>query len=148
MIITITGASSGIGEALCMHYAKSGNTICLLAQNEQALQKVAQTCRDRGAKTFVYTANVKDAEVMHSVSEAILKEAGLPDIVIANAGIRIEDPVSYVGSVDAYEMMMVNYIGVINSFASFIEPMTKERKGHLVAISSIAAYRATPNSEI
>ncbi len=148
MIIVVTGASSGIGEALCMHYAVGGNTICLLAQNVPALEKVEQACRAQGAKTFIYAADVKDAAAMQRASEAMLKDAGVPDVVIANAGIRIEDPASYVGSAAAHEIMMVNYIGVVNTFASFIEPMMQQNKGHLCAISSIAAYRATPNSGI
>ncbi|MDX1922051.1 MAG: SDR family NAD(P)-dependent oxidoreductase [Alphaproteobacteria bacterium] len=148
MVIVITGASSGIGEALCLHYAMRGNTICLLAQNLTALENVAERCRAQGATAFVYGADVKDAPAMQRASEAIIHEAGVPDIVIANAGIRIEDPASYVGSNAAYEIMMVNYIGVINTFATFIEPMKKNGKGHLCAISSIAAYRATPNSGI
>jgi short-subunit dehydrogenase len=147
-IIVITGASSGIGEALCMHYAKTGQTLCLLARNVSAMENVARACRSQGAQAFVFGVDVCDASKMKSIGEDILARIGLPDLVIANAGIRIEDPAIYTDSTAAYDIMMTNYIGVINTFATFIEPMKKNRKGHLVAITSIAALRATPNSGI
>ena len=148
MNIVITGASSGIGEALCKYYARPGVTLCLLAQNKAALDEVASICAQQGARTFVYCADVSDAAQMNEVNRNIIAETGLPDIVIANAGIRIEDPISYENSTAATQMVMTNYIGVINTFATFIDPMKRRKSGHLVAISSIAALRATPNSGI
>lgn len=145
MLIFITGTSSGIGAALSLHYAKPGNTLCLLSRNVAAMEQTATACRARGAQTIVYEGDVRDAKRMQEVGDAILKTAGTPDIVIANAGIRIEDPPSYVGCTAPLDIIMTNYIGVVNTFAPFIEPMTHKRAGHLVAITSIAAHRATPN---
>ena len=99
-------------------------------------------------KTFLYCADVGDAARMGEVSRDILETVGVPDVVIANAGIRIQDPVSYETSASAAQVVMTNYIGVINTFASFIDPMKQRRRGHLVAVSSIAALGATPNSGI
>ncbi len=149
MRIVITGSSSGIGAALCRYYARPGFTICLIAHNNMpALKEVADSCIKKGAMTFVYSADVSDAGSMKSVSNDILEKIGVPDVVIANAGIRIEDPANYVDSPSAQQVMMTNYIGVINTFASFIEPMKQRKKGQLAAISSISALRATPNSGI
>ena len=146
--IVITGASSGIGAALAVHYAAPGVLLCLIARTEAAMREVAQQCIARGSAVNVYVADVTDAARMREVSTQILAEVGLPDLVIANAGIRIEDPADYTYSTAAAEIMAVNYHGVIHSFASFIAPMKQRGSGHLVAVSSIAALRATPNSGI
>jgi short-subunit dehydrogenase len=148
MLVIITGASSGIGEALSLNYAKAGHTLCLLSRTRSELERVASLCREAGSIADVYCVDVSDAPGMERVGLDILSKHGTPDLVIANAGIRIEDPVSYVASSAAQDVMQVNYFGVINTFAPFIASMIERRCGHLVAISSIGAIRATPNSGI
>ena len=148
MKIVITGASSGIGAALANYYAKSGVTLALLARNSEALDCVATACRLSGATAIVYPVDVIDGHAMRATAQNIVDHIGLPDIVIANAGIRIEDPADELSSVKALDIMMVNYIGVILSFEPFIQAMKLRKSGKLVAISSIAALRATPNSGI
>jgi len=148
MRVLITGASSGIGAALCRRYAKPGNTVHLLAQNRAGLEAAAKACAESGAEARVHCADVSDAAQMTRIGGEIIAGSGLPDIVVANAGIRMEDPAGYENSTAAYDVMMVNYIGTVNTFSPFIGPMMRRGGGHLAAVSSIAALRATPNSGI
>ena len=148
-IIYITGASSGIGAALAKYFAAPGVTLCLLANADRdALEGVATECAQRGAKTETFLGDVVDRERMHAISRDIIARFGLPHLVIANAGICPVDPDDYVASHDPHDAMAVNYFGVIHTFAAFINPMKQRRSGHLVAVSSVSALRATPNSGI
>lgn len=148
MLVVVTGASSGIGEALSVKYAKAGHRVCLLSRTSSELTRVAQLCKAVSGTADVHCVDVTDAPAMQRVAEEIISAHGTPDVVIANAGIRIEDPENYIGSTAAQDVMQVNYFGVINTFAPFISAMKDRQQGHLVAISSIGAIRATPNSGI
>jgi len=144
--IWITGASSGIGEALADFYATPGTTLAILAPSESKLRVVAERCREKGAVVYEYTADVRDIENSRKYAGHFLEQVGSVDIVIANAGIRgVEDEEFQEWQIPE-ELMQVNYMGVINTFSPFISFMKKKRSGQLVVISSIAAWCGTPNS--
>ena len=147
--IFITGASTGIGAALARHYASPGTRLCLLTNSDpDKLNEVAKSCEANGAIVRLFTANVRDKSLMHEIAGTIISEIGLPNLVIANAGIGPPDPDEYMESELPAETMAVNYLGVINTLSGFIEPMKTRGAGCLVAISSVSAMRSTPNSGI
>jgi short-subunit dehydrogenase len=145
-VILITGASSGIGAALAEYYAKPGSTLALVARDETALQTVSQQCRTKGALTFEYVVDVTDVEGMKKCGKDLFSQVGYVDIVIANAGVRGEEDEDCQNVKIPEELILVNYLGVINTFSPFIKSMKTLGKGQLVAISSIASFRGTPNS--
>ncbi len=144
--IWITGASSGIGKALAELYARPGTTLGLVARNTENLGETANLCEKSGAVVFAYTADVRCFDEMQRISNDYLRRVGHIDLVIANAGIRGEEDQDYSDPGLACEVMNTNFNGVINTFAPFIPIMRRMRAGHLVAISSIAAFRGTQNS--
>jgi len=144
--ILITGASSGIGQALAEFYAGPGITLGLVGLNQDRLIDVACHCRQSGADVFEYAVDVGNSDDMKKVAEEYLKHVGTIDIVIANAGIRAEEDEDYSDPELANIVMRTNFTGVINTFAPFLPLMRSMRKGHLVAISSIASFRGTQNS--
>lgn len=144
--IFITGASSGIGLALSHFFAKPNVTLGLLARRGDLLEVTANTCRAKGATVFIYEANVDDAnEMRHCINDFLTKTKRI-DIVIANAGIRLEESDDFQDSTVAEQIMATNYLGVIHTFMPFVAHMKQHQTGQLVAISSIAALRGTPNS--
>ncbi len=144
--IWITGASLGIGAALSNHYAAPGVTLGLLSRGAMQLQKVAGQCRRKGATVYTYNTDVRNAQEVKQCAMDFLSCTGCIDLVIANAGIRIEEDMeNQDGSIPA-SVMEVNYMGTINTFSPFIPAMKTKRSGHLAVISSIAAFRGTPNS--
>ena len=142
----ITGASSGIGKALAEFYAKPGVTLGLVARESARLEEVASYCNKLGAKVYSYVADVGDARAMWESSNDFLNRNGSVDVVIANAGIRAEEGEDYLDWDLPLSVMKTNFIGVINTFGPFIPSMRDKKAGHLVVISSIAAFRGTQNS--
>lgn len=142
----ITGASSGIGKALAEFYAKPGVTLGLVARRSSKLEEVAHYCQNLGAQVYSYVADVGDARSMWESANDFLCRTGSVDVVIANAGIRAEENEDYLDWDLPLSVMKTNFIGVINTFGPFIPSMREKKTGHLVVISSIAAFRGTQNS--
>lgn len=145
--IFITGASSGIGEALSLRYAGERATLGLLATDSRgALDAVAQACRRSGATVYTYRADVSDATAIGDAARDFLSHADTIDIVIANAGVAIVDDSADDMLTVAKANMNINYYGVINTIEPFIHAMKHQKSGSFVIISSISALRATHNS--
>lgn len=145
--VFLTGASSGIGEALASHYAAPGVTLGLLARRETTLRMVAERCRARGAAVFVYPVDITDGAAVRAAAESFLAEAsGAVDLVIANAGISRRDDEAGGDREIPREVMETNFFGVLHTLTPFIRPMEAAGGGSLVAVSSVAASRGLPNA--
>jgi short-subunit dehydrogenase len=142
--VFITGASSGIGLALAAEYARQGATLGLVARRFDALSDFAQ--RFPQLSISIYTADVRDeAAIAHAASQFI-EVYGLPDVVIANAGISKGVATGH-GDLAAFrEVMDVNCFGMATTFEPFAKPMSEARHGTLVGIASIAGVRGLPGS--
>lgn len=145
--VAITGASSGIGTALALHYSRAGARLLLLGRDEERLTRVATDCRARGA--LVETARV-DVRERWSI-DAILGEfdARFPlDIVIANAGItNILAPDELAESPEMFERVVAtNLIGAFNTIASSAERMAARGVGCIGLVGSLAGLRGLPYS--
>ncbi|MBT5073362.1 MAG: SDR family NAD(P)-dependent oxidoreductase [Kordiimonadaceae bacterium] len=134
--ILITGANSGIGEALAKEYAGQGVTLYLSGRNLERLDKVKTACEVMGATVLTKIINVTDEIKM---SEWI-KECGALDLVIANAGI------SSGGNVPIKDIFDVNVNGVFHTVEPALIGMSKRGQGQIAIISSIAGYRGLPSS--
>ena len=136
--ILITGASSGIGAALARAYAGPGVFLALSGRNQQRLDKVAGTCRKRGAEAEARVLDVTDGPAMARWLAAV--DGGHPlDLVIANAGVS--------GAEDrAREIFAVNLAGVLNTVLPAIPPMRGRGRGQIAIMSSIAGIRGLPSA--
>ncbi|MDC1037946.1 SDR family NAD(P)-dependent oxidoreductase [Candidatus Marinimicrobia bacterium] len=142
--IFITGASSGIGKALALAYAKRGYSVGLTARREEILQDVAQACEKLGGIPFVYQLDVQDAEKCKSVAEQFMADAGSIDIAIANAGIGGDDGLFSGESNQINTILNTNILGVTNTLIPFIPAMKAQNSGSLVCISSVASFMPLP----
>lgn len=144
--IFITGASSGIGEALAVRLATPGRHLGLLARREEELQRVAAQCRSRGASVSIFPADVRDAAVVQAAARQFLRTVGSVDVVIANAGVSRRDNESQNEADLSRQIIETNLLGVIYSLTPFIDDMDRAGAGSLVAISSVAGVRGLPNA--
>jgi len=139
--ILITGASSGIGEALAIHYSKPDVTISICGRNEERLNKVAAKCRILGATIHTKIINVADKPAMQKwMLECDAREA--LDLIIANAGVS--------GSAgdfkNADDLFAVNMNGVCNTIHPILPTMIERGHGQIAMLSSLAGYRGLPSA--
>lgn len=142
--VFITGASSGIGLALAAEYARQGATLGLVARRFDALTEFAR--RFPHLSISVYAADVRDDAALADAATRFIGEHGLPDIVIANAGISKGVATGH-GDLAAFrEVMDVNCFGMAATFEPFAKAMSEARRGTLVGIASVAGVRGLPGS--
>jgi len=142
--VFITGASSGIGLALALHYAKAGAQLALVARRAELLNKLAN---ELGAKCAVYTVDVRDAESLAKAAQQFTQQFGVPDIVIANAGVSRGTLTEHQQDIAAFKAVFeINVLGMAHTFQPFITAMRDAGKGQLVGIASVAGIRGLPGA--
>lgn len=144
--VFLTGASSGIGQALARQYAAQGAQLGLVARRAEALAAFADECAKAypQASIAILPADVCQAESIRAAAQAFTARFGVPDIVIANAGISI-GALTGCGDLDTFRAVMdTNYFGMVATFEPFIDNMSMARHGTLVGIASLAGVRGLP----
>jgi short-subunit dehydrogenase len=143
--ILITGASSGIGEALAREYAEPGRFLALSGRNEERLMAVADSCRSFGADADAQTVDVADRDATAKWIKGIDADHPL-DLVIANAGISAGTGGRGESESQARDIFAVNLAGVLNTVWPALGPMRERDHGQIAIISSIAAFRGIPGT--
>jgi short-subunit dehydrogenase len=144
-VAILTGASSGIGKAMAIDLAKQGAKVGLIARRANLLEELASQIRSSGGKVAAAPADVTDWPQTRDAIAKIEAELGPTDLMIANAGLGVPTPLDAEGHArDAGDTMRINVIGVIHALAAVIPGMIERKKGHLAAISSLAAYVSLP----
>jgi short-subunit dehydrogenase len=143
--ILITGASSGIGEALARHYAASGAFLALIGRDERRVAQVAAACRLLGGTASTGLLDVRDAAALADWIGAIDAQHPL-DLVIANAGISAGTGGSGETVEQARRILAVNVEGVLNTVFPIVPAMRARRRGQIAIMSSLAAFRGLPGA--
>jgi len=144
-LVLITGASSGIGQAMALHYARQGYRLALVARRSQAIQAWLDTHAIPAGSYVIYCADVADAGQMASMANACMTQQGLPDVVIANAGISIGVDTSLPEDLAVMaRVLATNVMGMAATFGPFVAPMVARGSGTLVGIGSVAGIRGLP----
>jgi short-subunit dehydrogenase len=141
--LLITGASSGIGEALAHHYATPGAHLALTGRDAARLDSVAAACRARGAKAEIATIDVTDSNGLRRWIERI-DDATPLDLVIANAGVSTSIGAQGEDETAARRVLATNIEGVFNTVFPLIPRMQARRVGQIALVSSLAAFRGLP----
>ncbi len=152
MKVFITGASSGIGEALAHEYAKrykdKSIAIGLVSRNSerlQFLQRILETTYK--IKCATYPLDVRDSAALASAAADFIQQHGTPNVVIANAGVSSGTLTEHVEDIAAFQAVMdINVLGLVHTFQPFIEVMRKAGQGQLVGIASVAGIRGLPGA--
>ena len=144
-LVFITGASSGIGQALAWRYYQAGWRLALVARRGAEITEWAE---DKGL-TFgrwqVYPADVADIDSITAAAKVCLAQQGLPDVVIANAGISVGMDTAQREDLEVLaRTYATNNIGLAATFHPFVTPMRARGSGALVGIASVAGSRGLP----
>jgi NADP-dependent 3-hydroxy acid dehydrogenase YdfG len=143
--ILITGASSGIGEALARLYAAKGIDLHLGGRDAQRLRTVADDCRRQGAVVNEAVVNVRDRAAM-AAWIAAADDARPIDLLIANAGVARSGTGEGDEEERVREIFAVNLDGVLNSVLPILPRLQRRRAGQIAIVSSIAGYRGVPGT--
>ena len=145
--VFVTGASSGIGEALALDLAKRGAVLGLVARRREMLDDLAAGCGAVGGKARGYAVDVADADALRAAADAFRAEFGHIDIMIANAGISggNDECRSFLPSA-VKQVIDTNLMGAVNAVGAVLPEMLERGSGQLVAISSLAGFRGLPKS--
>jgi short-subunit dehydrogenase len=145
--IVITGASSGIGEALALHYAREGVRLGLIGRSEARLDRVAAECRRVGAEVECGTVDVRARPEMLAWLERF--DAAHPvDLLFANAGVMAGRPADGVlETPDAsHALVETNLLGTFNTIHPLLPRMMVRRSGQIAIVSSIAGFIPLPDA--
>lgn len=141
----ITGASSGIGQALAARYAQAGWRLALVARRTEDMQAWAAGLRLEEGRYRVYGADVAQIDSIVAAGQRCLVEFGVPEVVIANAGISVGMDTRERSDLDVMaQTFALNNTGLAATFHPFVAPMLQRGSGRLVGIASVAAVRGLP----
>lgn len=144
-IAVVTGASSGIGAELARQLAASGASVGLTARRAEALESLAAEIRGRGGIAAVAPADAADPSATRAALGRIAEALGGPiDLLIANAGLGLSTPAVDFSAADFERMVRVNLLGAAYAIEAVLPGMIRMGRGHLVGISSLAAFRGLP----
>ena len=144
-LVFITGASSGIGLALAARYIAQGWQVALVARRTQLMAEEATRRGWPTAQWRAYAADVAQPDTVIAAATRCMDEWGLPDVVIANAGISIGiDPAERADLDVLARILDTNVMGLAATLQPFIAPMRTRGHGRLVGIASVAGVRGLP----
>ena len=144
-LVFITGASSGIGQSLAWRYYQEGYSLALVARRAVEIQTWA-TKRGLDASRFaIYNADVAVSDSIVTAAQLCMQQQGLPDVVIANAGISVGMDTADRADLDVMALTFAtNNVGLAATFHVFIEGMVRRGSGRLVGVGSVAGIRGLP----
>jgi short-subunit dehydrogenase len=141
----ITGASSGIGQALAARYAEAGYRLALVARRTADMQAWADAQGLDATRCRVYGADVAEVDSIVAAGQACIAAQGLPDVVIASAGISIGMDTAEPDDIHVKaRTFAINNTGLAATFHPFVAAMVARGSGSLVGIASVAAIRGLP----
>lgn len=144
-LVLITGASSGIGQALAAEYARQGWRLALLARRGDALRAWAAEQGLGEDRCAVYPVDVADTAAVLQAARDCLARQGPPDVVIANAGVSMGVDSAEPEDIEVMaQTLAINNVGLMATFSPFIAPMRARGSGTLVGVASVAAIRGLP----
>ena len=144
-LVFITGASSGIGQALAARFAQAGWRLALVARRAAEIERWALERGLAREQFAVYAADVQQVDSIVAAAQQCIAAQGLPDAVIGNAGISIGMDTAEREDIDVMrETLATNVTGLAATFHAFVGPMRAQRRGTLVGVASVAAIRGLP----
>jgi len=144
-LVFITGASSGIGQALAARFYRAGYRLALVARRTPDVQGWIATQGLDTQRAAVYAADVRDVDSIVAAARECIAAQGVPDVVIASAGISVGMDSAEFADLDVMRATFeTNNVGLAATFHPFIKPMCARRCGTLVGIASVAGIRGLP----
>lgn len=147
-VILITGASSGIGEALAVYWARAGHSLALVARSEDALRRVAQRCEDAGGKALALSADLTDETQARDAVQRTVDAFGRLDVVVNNAGITMWARFDELTNLHPAETLFRTNVMTALYVTHAALPHLKASRGRLAAVASLTGLAGVPTRSI
>ena len=145
-VVVITGASSGIGRATALEFAREGAKTVLVSRSREKLQRVAEEIRRFMPDVLVVPTDVSSPEQVHNMVQEVVSQYGGVDVLFNNAGS------SFVGRIEdddfranAKKMMDADYFGTVNVTSEVLPVMKGQGSGHIMNMSSVVGKKSFPH---
>jgi 3-oxoacyl-[acyl-carrier protein] reductase len=135
--VLVSGPGRGIGRAIALAFAGSGNRVALVGRGSDALDATARDCEALDAEVTVHHADVRDETAVRAAVSGVASRFGGIDVAVNNAGIGRYAPFAELSGAEWAEMVDVNVLGVANVIRAVLPLMTAQGSGHIVNIGSI-----------
>jgi short-subunit dehydrogenase len=142
----VSGASSGIGRATAEAVAAYGGHPVLLARTESNLEAVVDVIHSRGGEATAFPVDLSDSDAVETVAEEIRADVGVPDIIVNNAGVGEWRAIDETTPAQAELSMDVPYFAAFYLTRAFVDEMLDRDRGHVVNLTSAAAYVPPPGA--
>jgi NADP-dependent 3-hydroxy acid dehydrogenase YdfG len=144
-LVLVTGASSGIGEALALAFARAGARLILTARDTQRLEAVRAECFEIGAQARVVAAEVTDEAQVQALADDVHAREGVVDVLVNNAGVVMGGLCWEVEPADWRRLHDINVMGVVHGIRAFVPRMIERGKGgHIVNMASVSGFVGAP----
>ena len=145
-VVVITGGSSGIGKAAAIKIAEAGGKVVICGRDVEKLKETKKEIEAMGGKIWTYEADIADMAGADKFVAEVLKDHGTVHILVNNAGRSIRRAIenAYDRFHDYERTMAINYFGALRVTMGFLPTMTKQRRGHVINISSIGVLTNAP----
>lgn len=143
-VVVITGASSGIGEAAAIQFAKNGANVVLVGRRKEKLLEVEKKLSEYNVSTLVCACDVSTKSDVKEMSNQVLERFSKIDILVNNAGFAIYGKVSDLDIEQIESQMLTNYFGMVYCIKNFLKKMLEQKSGHIVNVASVAGSFGLP----
>ncbi len=147
-VVIITGASSGIGEAVAKHLVAAGALVSLAARRKDKLESLVQEIKSSGGQAISFVTDVTKREQVEALVQGTVEAFGKLDVMFNNAGLM---PLSRLENLhfDEWEKMIdTNIKGVLYGIGAALPIFKKQKSGHFINVSSVAGHRVGPGSAV
>jgi short-subunit dehydrogenase len=145
-VVFVTGASSGIGWALAEEFARRGACVGVLARREERLRQLCEAIRANGGTADFAVADASDRTAVHRALRALKDRLGACDFMVANAGVGHSNSTTDLNVTGAEQVIRTNLLGPMYAFEAVLPDMLARGSGHLVGVSSVAAFKGLPTA--
>lgn len=147
-IAFVTGASTGLGHELAKQLVTSGYDVALVARRLSLLEELKKELDPIGRRVLVIAADVSRWDEIKAAVDRTEKDLGPIDLLIANAGVSLDAPLKRFNVAEARSVYEVNVIGLMQTVAAVLPYFMERKRGHIVGVSSLAAYLSVPRSTV
>ena len=147
-MVVVTGASSGIGEASALAFAKAGARVVLAARRTQRLDAIVDRIEKSGGRALAATCDVTEPDQLRTLRAVTEQAFGPTDVLVNSAGMRGGGEFAKLDYERIEEHVRLNVLGVLYGTRAFLPGMLARGKGHVVNIGSLAGRFATPGNAI